>query len=355
MKTNLHKHTPLILFAAVFVLVGCGGAGAGGGTTTGNPFTEDTSATGTVAGAVGGALSGTSTTGSQAFEMRPPEAAAQMSMLRESALVTRGQLLKPSSGLDATGASVCPTFRSTNSSVCDVSGSSMLLSYADCKFAGSGATWLGTLALTPSAGAPVCGSFPNPGANGTLYRQYVTSSTSNTPGQTRVTSKYGTVITIDDQSANLGNYDNASIPVISNAGYGASVSFDGTAARTSVTLGHHISASTGADHSVSGTLGITEVNGAGSREINGTVTVYHNQLRVTGSSYFDHVVHNDQCCLPVSGTITTTFAQGANTPPTTLGMKIVGKAESLTFTSCGVATLQSYDGTTSTVSLSKCY
>jgi hypothetical protein len=186
----------------------------------------------------------------------------------------------------------------------------------------------------------------------------VQSSGASTPGSVTLTTNDGAVGTIDDASANLANFDGDSIATDNpDSGYGAAVEFSG-GARTQVTVDHHLSVSGVFDHSVTGTLSVSETAGASQRTVTGSLTVYHNLLRVVGTSVFNNVVHSNDCCLPISGTITTTFAAGSNpsTPPTKLGAPMIGKSETLTFSStCGTATLVSYDGTTTNVALDRCF
>ena len=109
------------------------------------------------------------------------------------------------------------------------------------------------------------------------------------------------------------------------------------------------------DVSVNGALTITEASaGATSRSVSGAVTVYHNLLRVVGTSVLSNITHSDTCCLPVSGTVTTVFSAGTNVGPTLLGTLLVGKAEVLTITGCGTGTLQRIDGSSVHVALNGC-
>jgi hypothetical protein len=230
----------------------------------------------------------------------------------------------------------------------------MWLAYSDCTFTGR-AEWNGVQELKMSSGTASCGTFPNPGDSGTLYRQVVAAAGSNVPGSLTITAD-DLVATVDDASANLDNFDGDTISAVnSNGGYGAAVSFNSSGARDSVTLGRHVSVPDVFDHSVTGTLAIDENVGASSRTLSGSVNVYHNLLRIIGQAVFTDVIHEDICCLPVSGVITTTFSAGANVPPTQLGLAYIGKSEVLTFTGCGTATLQKIDGTVENVTLSRCF
>lgn len=303
----------------------------------------DESASGAAASAVGGALSGTSASGSLAiYKMQQQDPVHGFWMMVAKAIEPK----------QAMASTLCPTFATTGSG-CSASGSSMWLSYNDCTFQGY-ATWTGVQKITKSSGTATCGSFPTPPASGTLYRQFVTASGSNTPGTVSLLADNWSGV-IDNSSSNLSNFDGQTITAIQNGGYGAEVSFNASGARAGVNFAHRVYVTGVFDHTVKGSLSITEGNGASSRAINGSVTVYHNRVRVVGTSNFSNVVHEDICCLPVSGTITTTFAAGANVSPTNLGSLLVGKSESLTFTGCGTATYTSASGAVSNVTLNRCF
>lgn len=323
-------------FASIFLCAGilllqvaCSPSG-NGGTTTGNPLVDDTSATGAVAGAIGGALSGSASGGSSSLKLM-------------------------SSATVSTMAGTCPTFATTGTG-CAVSGGTMWLTYSGCKFSGSTASFTGVQALIMSAGTAACGTFPHPGVNSTLKRQYVTASGSTTPSSLLRQSAAGTYLAIDNHTTNLSNFDSATLATIVNGGYGVSVSFNGSGARDQITFGHRINVTGDFDQTVYGTLNITESSSsATSRSVSGSVTVYHNGLQVIGTSVLSNLVHSNTCCLPTSGTITTTFSAGANVSPTTLGSLYVGKSESLAFTGCGTGTLTKYDGSVVSVSLNRCF
>jgi hypothetical protein len=228
----------------------------------------------------------------------------------------------------------------------------MWLTYDDCSFAGSSAVWHGTQALTMSASNAVCGSFPNPGANQTLSRQLVSIAGSSTPLAATVKSAYGTEGIIDDASANLKNYNNDTITPFLNGGYGSQVTFNSSGLRSSMHIGYRIVSGVLFDQTINGDLNISD--SGSSQIISGNIQVYHNVLQVIGTSQFTDVVHEDGCCFPVSGTIKTTFSAGT-VAPTALGSLAVGKSETLTITGCGTGTLVGYDGTTTSVALTRCY
>jgi hypothetical protein len=317
------------LMAVSFAVSGCGK------NSDGSTSAEDTSASGAAAGAVGGALSGSSSSGTQ----------AQMDFKSQPSLFQTAKSsfnLLPNAFADVS----CPTFR-TMGSGCQASGGTMWLSYSDCTFAGA-ATWTGVQSLISTASAS-CGVFPNP-TTGTLIRQFVASSGSTTPGSVTLTTNRGVQGVVDDATVNLGNFDGDAISTVTNGGYGSEVTF-ASGKRTSATIAHRIYSTGIFDHSVTGTVQVSD--SGSSRSVSGTVTVYHNLLRIIGTSSVN-VVHQDGCCFPISGTITTLFSQGS-VAPTTLGRLAVGKTETLNITGCGTATLTSYDGSTANVILDRCF
>jgi hypothetical protein len=321
------KH--IILTACVLLSVGCT---SNKGTTTGNPVvSEDSSASGAAAQAVGGALSSSSASGTLNFQK--PE---------------------PSRSLSA---GTCPDYTTTGADCStDTPSHTMWLRYQSCTFATSETTWHGTQAIIGSSGTPACGSFPSPGANGTLYRQFVSAPGSVTPYSMVITSRYATVGGVDNHTADLGNFDNQTLATLVNGGYGAKVQFGAGGERTALTIAQRIIVVGSYDHSIYGNLTIGETAGNHTRTVNGSIDVYHNHVKVVGTSTFTNVVHTDTCCLPISGTIQTLFNQGQNVAPTSgLGAAMVGKTETLTFTGCGTADLTNYDGTTQSVALSRCY
>jgi hypothetical protein len=252
----------------------------------------------------------------------------------------------------AWAAALCPTFQSTGLT-CNAIGGVMQLSYNDCTFPNSSVIWLGRQALVMSSGTATCGTFPYPGASKSLMRQYVNGA-GTSPSSMILTSAFGTTAVIDHATPNLGNFDSAPISAIYNGGYGYQVDYDPSGARSNVTLRERVAVAGSYDHSLNGSLAITETAGAASRTANGTIMVYLNQVQVIGSANFTNVVHSDMCCQPVSGTITTSFSAGV-TSPTPQGAPMVGHSESLTFTGCGTARHTDYAGNVSNVILSRCY
>ena len=129
----------------------------------------------------------------------------------------------------------------------------MNLIYQDCNFAGSMGIWKGKQQLTMSSGSASCGTFPNPGASGSLYRQFV-DSTGAAPGVMQIDTAYGTTAFIDHASTNLSNFDGVAIPTIQNGGYGMKVDFNGSGARSAVTLAARVIAIGLYSHTITGAL-----------------------------------------------------------------------------------------------------
>jgi hypothetical protein len=333
----------LVLSVAALVSSGCGSSStAASGTSA-----EDTSASGAAAGAAGGSLSGSSSTGTLAFLSQPAQS--------RSWLYTARDVLNPLPS--AYASNLCPTFKSSATSGCEVTGSTMWLTYDDCNFGGGKAMWTGTQALTMSTGSATCGTFPNPGDSGTLTRQYVSAAGSTTPSLITVESAKGVDGAVDDSTPNLGNFNGDTIATVENGGYGNQVTFNSHGARSSINLEHRIYATGAFDHSITGSLTIEENAGATTRVISGEVTVYHNLLKVIGTATFNAVIHSDTCCFPTGGSITTKFAAGSNLsePPTKAGLAYVGATESLSFTGCGTATYTAIDQTVTNVTLARCF
>ncbi len=299
---------------------------------------DDTSTSGAAASVVGGALSSSNSGGTIAKSSIPKNLFSFI----------------PSATASAT--SSCPTALTSSGSYCTASGSTMWLSLNDCSYGTSTATWSGVEAITISPNSVSCGTFPSPGVNGTLIRQFVNAASSTTPSTATRTSSTGIDVTIDDSTANLGNFDSVSISAIANGGYGTRVNYNSSGIRSSMTIARRFHSGILFDHSVTGDLSINEAAAnSTSRVISGTISVYHNILRIVGNSTFNRVTHSDTCCVPVSGSITTQFVPGVNRSATTLGSALIGKTETLTFTGCKTATLQKYNGTTVDVTLNHCF
>jgi hypothetical protein len=304
-----------LVFAAAFVAAWFAGCGSGSAT-------EDSSASGAAAGSIGAAIAASGSTGTTSRSLRA---------------------LTP-----------CPTLKTAAGSGCAAGpGTTVNLTYDACSFGSSTAKWTGTLevGVTGSGNTITCGSFPfNGSSTGTITRQFVDGG--NNPQTGTRTSSFGTVVTIDHHTANLGNYEGDTIAANVGTGYGDVVTWTG-GKRTGIQVRQRVYSSL-FDHSVNGSVTISESSGiaASNRTVTGSVDVYHNKLKVKGTSTFNNVVYVDTCCNPTSGSISTAFAKTSQSG--TVGAALDGKTETLTFTGCGTATFVDYKGTSSNVTLSHC-
>ncbi len=339
-KCNHFSHC-IILLSMILLSVTL--SNCGGGTTIGNPAVEDSSASGLIASSVGGALLSSSS--------QDQQAAAVPLLIKDGPSLFKFNLLPSAWASDLT----CPRYTSVGAD-CSTSGSTLLLNYDRCSFANSATEFHGTLALVMSSGTATCGQYPHPGALGTLTRQFVRAINPNQPWYATATSGQGAIAVIDHVNTNLRNFDNQPISALANDGYGTQVSFNASGGRAGLHIAQRIAVLGVFDHSISGNLSINESASApSSRSVSGSISVYHNVIQVVGSSTLENLVFNNDCCLPISGTITTSFVAGQNVAPTSLGERAIGRAESLTLTGCGTGTLVDYDGNTTAVELQKCH
>lgn len=300
---------------------------------------EDTSISGATAGAVGAALALANPSGAI------PADASLWDLLVPSAYA----------GL------LCPTFKSASGNGCTtVNGSAVTLAYSSCSRGTAGTTSLtGTYEFQVTSGFTVaCGA--GVGGNGTTYTAGAEfSSDTGTGGATGTfVSASGTKLTIDHSSAGLGNYQNDSLNNISTNLYPG----DGNAvtwlsgARTAVAFHSRLTISTSTDYSITtdgNPLIVSESPGAGSRSVSGNaVVVYDNINKVKGATTFTNVTYQDNCCLPVSGVVTTRFSSTSLSGAT--GQALNGQSETLTFKGCGSASFTSTGGSTSNVAADWC-
>lgn len=325
-KANLLK----IAMMASLILAGCSSKKADG--TTSAATDEDSSSSGLVASAIGGAIASSSSSGTVASFAPQPSI---------------WSVLLP----QAFASTACPTLRTTNGSGCDTHSGYVDLTYSSCSFGSSLATWSGTLEVSLGSGSISCGTFPSGLTSNTVVRQFV--SLPGVPGGIGVRgTKRGTVVYIDHATADLGNYDGVTIAKDIGTGYGTKVTFNSSGARSAVDVKQRLYVTGGFDHSVVGSISLSE--SGSTRAASGTMTVYHNKAKVIGTSTLSAVTYNDTSCVPVSGTITTVFTAGT-VQPTVIGNLMVGKSETLVFNSDGTASFTDTSGTTSTVELTHCY
>lgn len=322
----------LILYPAMLALLNSCAAG----TADGGSLPDDTSTSGVVAAIVGGAVSASDASGTYADTQK-----------KQSTLFS----FLPS----AYAANVsCPMPRTTSGTTvnygCSASGMSYWFTRNSCSFGSSPTTWSGVQAYFLSGGTASCSAFPFPSANGSIVRQYVTASGSTTPGTMTRTLK-GTVITMDDASVNLSNFNGDTLSTLATSGYGTKMNYSGTGSLASIQIAERTISPGRYDHSVVGSMSLTE--SSVQRTVTGTFTVYYNLEKVIGTSTLNQLIQTSACCVPVGGSITTTYAAGA-VPPTAVGAKLVGKSETLTFKSCGVGNLVTADGIAKLVNTNTC-
>ncbi len=324
----------------VFLLL-CVSAGIGVLSGCGLVTTADTSAGGVAAGSVGGILGGSAQGNTQAsFSDRPTGFEVFKNIFRD--------WLEPRQAFAVTA---CPTLASSAASGCGQTTPSLVtLTYDECRFGTSLASWSGLLDVQVSSGTLACGTFPQ----ATLTRQFVATAGGAASTGTR-TSAAGLEVEIDHSTADLGNYQGDSISTLINSGYGTRVTWTGSgdsAVRTGIVIKQRL-VSTAFDMSVSGSLTVDETAGAGYRKVSGTMVTYHNLVRVKGTLTFTDVRYEDTCCTPTSGSISTVLASTSQSG--VAGIALNGLTESMTFLSCGTARFTNTSGTTSYVSLAHCY
>lgn len=162
-------------------------------------------------------------------------------------------------------------------------------------------------------------------------------------------------VTHDTNGAGTG-WDATVSPAPSNGGVVATCATAGcTSGRSLVISGSHLTgtetphggtAKTIWDHTVStGAQGLTVVESAAGRVVSGAVTVEHNLRKYTATATFNDVGYSEPgCCFPTSGSVTSTYEDGAKS-----------RTESLTFSAiCGEATFTNADGQTSALTLQHC-
>jgi hypothetical protein len=325
----------LIVVVGVIYIQGCG--------TSSSSTTEDSSVSGSVASVLGGTYNTSQSGGTLALLER----------IRRTPLSIFLDAFDPSIK-DAKAATVCPTYATasgTGAGSCSVSGGVMTLDYGStgCSFTGSAATWEGSQTLTLSTGSPSCGTFPAGSSySGTLTRLF--------PPTTTRTSVGGVVVTVDTSGTDSGYAFSGSAP-----SGGIVVTFSG-GSRTDIALsGVNLIAQSAIgvprfNHSIttSGTGGSAITLGSGT-VTGGTVLVYHNLMKVLGTTTFKNLTFGSGCCLPTGGTITTSFSAVSGTNPTVLGSLFVGKSETLTITGCGTGTYTGPESYTGNVTLPHCF
>jgi hypothetical protein len=218
----------------------------------------------------------------------------------------------------------CGTLTSSELTSC-ISTHSASISYNDCSFGSSTATWNGSV------------NFACPNAT--------TITRSVTNGTTRSNS-YGSVVTIN--TSNLTVYNSNS------ALSGGGTTLDSSAGTITINGVQMIGVNSGKtiyNHVITSSALTRAVTGLGT-VVNGTVTTYHNLARVTGTATVTNLTFVSGCCTPTSGTISTVFETTNGYAALLSGFN--GATETLNFTGCGTATYTGPEGLSGTVALANC-
>jgi hypothetical protein len=255
---------------------------------------------------------------------------------------------------EALAAVVCPTIGGSAAG-CSVGGTGNLtltMTYGSgCSFGSSAATWTGAQLITFSTGTPSCSSFPT-GFTGTVQRTFaavVSGSGSNAP--TRVAPS-GTSVVIDTSGASAaadGHSYSGGTTVTFASGVRTQIAVNGINYTGVSPSGKTIFSHSMTTSPVGGSsTPLTISNGV----VNGTVTTFHNLVKIVATSTLSNVAFTAGCCQPTSGTITTTFAAISGVTPVKTGF--VGSTETLTFTGCGTGTYSGPEGYSGAVTLAHC-
>lgn len=338
-KRNLLQLTICLFILTTFSLISCKKNTAD---TASGTATEDSSSTGVIVSAIGGAISNSDSNGTTAFyetKFQTPEQKIWNLLLTKA---------------NASTSASCPTIKTANGAGCSNVSNDVNLTYNNCSFGLSAATWSGTHQISLSTGAQVsCGTFPNLSSfNGAIQRQFVTNGT---PGSGSRTNAAGVITTIDHATANLNNKvgDTVAANIIGGGGYGSQVFFDGSGHRTGVIIKQRVYNSN-FDHGVDINVSIDETTTPGKRLItSGTAILYHNKIGAKGTTTFSNLTYDNTCCQPISGTITTTFSCSSSTTPL-LCNAFSGKSETLTISGCGTATLVDTSNSSKNVTINSC-
>jgi hypothetical protein len=231
----------------------------------------------------------------------------------------------------------CPNIRTANGSGCDTaSPGSIYLTYKSCTFPGSTSVFNGVNALFTTLGTLNCGSFPQLGDDTPLGHQFAGT----------VTSASGTVVTV---SATHDNYTGTN-----RGDVGEVALFSGNQRVTANIYAMKFVATGKFNYTVVQHDGMgLRINSSGSAStLNGRLFVHHNLERVTGTTQFKNVLYKTGCCQPLSGTITTDFLVSINGNENS---SLNHTHEKMTFDGiCGQATLTDVKGNSSTVILPFC-
>lgn len=242
----------------------------------------------------------------------------------------------------------CPTVNTAAGAGCTTGTDAVKLTYSGCTYGQDSGSWSGTLQVANNG--LTCATATLPSA---ATFQYVSGSS---PSSGVHTSTAGTQFFLDDATTNLGNFDSFVIAPTIGSGYGVSMNYTAGAPDGVATI-HRRMTTVSLNYSVTGTAALSTASGTTTVGVT-SMKVYNNRFGVVGTSAFTGVTYDSTCCYPVSGSIQTSFTAGTTvtTPFTQVGLDYVGKSETLTFSStCGSATLLDPYGYTSNVTLTHCY
>jgi hypothetical protein len=274
---------------------------------------EDTSSSGSVASAIGGANSGSTAGGTMSMNEK------KQSYFDVDQFIAS---LNPIANAHASTA--CGTLTSTALTNC-LGSHSASITYNDCSFGSSTATWNGSV------------NFACP--NATSITREVTNGTTRS-------NSYGSVVTIN--TSNLAVYNS------NTALTGGGTTIDTNAGTMTINGVQMIGVNSGKtiyNHVITSSALTRAVTGVGT-VVNGTVTTYHNLARVTGTATVTNLTFVSGCCTPTSGTISTVFQTTNGYAALLSGFN--GATETLTFTACGTATYTGPEGLSGTVALANC-
>lgn len=224
-----------------------------------------------------------------------------------------------------------------SSSTCGGSGDQVVeIIYSDCSFGGSAATWSGGEIFT-FGGSASCGrtTLPIASVGDQLTRTFTGEIGAN---PTTRTSASGLVVSLDTSKVS-GYSESVSGGEVITGVAGAS----GGAAHSIEVQGVHALSALW-DYSISNSVVLTVQNSGASAVIeSGTLTVQHNTAEFTAEAVFTNVAFDGSSCIPVSGSITSTYSGS------------VSGRETLTFTGGGNAVYTGPSGSSQSVALNQCF
>lgn len=310
----------------LLILVRC----AGRTTATVTP-TDSTSASEIIAAAVGGAVNATSSTGFLGLNDKNKPSDKSIDSMRvfitsqksKPSLLNFAKAINPLpqaiAGPTPTKTGLCAGLNLTSGVTCTPLTNLIVFSYNFCSFYGSNSVWTGTqvLALTSGTTPMVCNTFPGFQPGDILVRTFGPNTLRTFYSGTA----NGTFVLLE--TSNLTN--GWSTPTQTR---GETIVFGAVGARTITINGLHVAYEIPNyviwDHMITSTdMAVS----AGDAVTSGTVTVQMNKTREVATASVAGLTFTG-CCQPISGTITTTFANNTSATET----MVFGPA-------CGAATL----------------